>query len=125
MVYQFMVFASRKAGITHEYFKQRYERHMKMIEGLCKGAEPSSHTRFYPIHDSNTGKPVLMAGNADDIDYSTIVLMEFPDEAAFQRFYQALLTEEANEKIIADEAGFWERNGMKAFAVESCKTWGS
>jgi hypothetical protein len=113
-----MVLAPLKQGVTHEEFKIRYERHMIMVADLAGNAAPLSHTRFYPKLDSTTGKPVLLAGDADDSCYAAVVLMEFDDEAASQRFFAALSTESANEKIMADEAGFWEREGMKVMVVE-------
>jgi hypothetical protein len=113
-----MVLAPLKQGVTHEEFKSRYERHMIMVAELAGDAAPHSHTRFYPKLDSTTGKPVLLAGDADDKSYAAVVLMEFEDEVASQRFFAALSTESANEKIMADEAGFWERDGMKVMVVE-------
>lgn len=113
-----MVLAPRKQGVTHEDFKTRYERHMLMVAALCGDAAPISHTRFYPKHDSVTDKPELLAGDAKDMPYAAVVLMEFEDETACQRFFAVLSTENANEKIMADEAGFWEREGMKVMVVE-------
>ena len=113
-----MVFAPLKQGITHEEFKIRYERHMIMVAELAGDAAPLSHTRLYPKHDSLCGKPVLLAGEAEDMPYAVVVLMEFEDETAWQKFFAALSTESANEKIMADEAGFWEREGMKVMVVE-------
>ena len=113
-----MVLAPLKQGVTHEEFKSRYERHMTMVAGLCGDAAPLSHTRFYPKCDSLTGKPVLLAGDAEDMTYAAIVLMEFEDEAAWLRFDAALSTEDAAKKIMEDEAGFWEREGMKVMVVE-------
>ena len=118
MVYIVMIKAPRKRGITHEYFKARYEQHMLMVADLCGDAAPLSHTRFYPHHDSATDTPVLLAGNVDQIGDSVIVLMEFKDEGAFGRFTAALTTEDANAKIMEDEAGFWEREGMKVMTVD-------
>jgi len=88
-----------------------------MVAELAGDAAPLSHTRFYPKHDSTTGKPVLLAGDAED-SYAAVVLMEFKNETACQKFFAALSTESANEKIMADEAGFWEREGMKVMVVE-------
>lgn len=122
MVYTVMVLAPRKEGITHERFKDRYERHMRMVMDLCRDAAPLSHTRWYPQHDSLTDKPTLFAGNAMDLHYAVIVLMEFEDERHSQKFFDALSTPDANAKIIADEAGFWERDGMKVMVVERCES---
>jgi hypothetical protein len=113
-----MVLAPLKQGVTHEEFKTRYERHMLMVAELAGDTAPLSHTRFYPKLDNTTGKPILLAGDADDESYAAVVLMEFEDEAASHRFFAALSTTSANEKIMADEAGFWEREGMKVMIVE-------
>lgn len=115
-----MVFANRKQGITHNAFKTRYEQHMLMISDLCGDAAPLSHSRFYPKHDSLTDKPNLLAGNADENFYSVVVVMEFKDEEAWGKFCAVLGTESASEKVLDDEAGFWEREGMKVVVVESC-----
>lgn len=118
MVYTVMVMAPRKAGVSHETFKNRYEQHMRMIADLSGDAAPLSHTRYYPLHDNLTGKPKLLSGNEDEMPYSVVVLMEFADEQAFGRFCAALATEEAKAKVEADEAGFWEREGMQVMVVE-------
>ena len=112
-----MVLAPLKKGVTHEEFKTRYEQHMLMVADLCGDAAPLSHARFYPKCDSLTGKPEVLAGDADDASYAAVVLMDFVDEAAWLKFNAALSTESANEKIMADEAGFWERDGMKVMVV--------
>lgn len=118
MVYTVMVMAPRKADVSHETFKNRYEQHMRMIADLSGDAAPLSHTRYYPQHDNLTGKPKLLSGNEVEMPYSVVVLMEFADGQAFSRFCAALATEEANAKVEADEAGFWEREGMKVMVVE-------
>lgn len=123
MVYSLMVFAPRKAGITHDEFKTRYEQHMLMVAELCGDAAPLSHTRWYPQHAGVDDKPVLLAGNAEDMYYDTIATMVFEDEAAFNRFCGALATEEAKAKIEADEAGFWDRSRMKVVVIEDVKEW--
>lgn len=122
MVYSVMVFAPRLPGITHEDFKRRYEQHMLMVADLCGDAAPISHTRWYPKHGADD-KPALLAGNADEGCYDCIVLMVFEDESANQRFFDALTTVEANAKIEADEAGFWDRSRMKVTVIEDTKEW--
>ncbi|SPN96636.1 uncharacterized protein DNG_00157 [Cephalotrichum gorgonifer] len=122
MVYRIMIFAPRKAGITHEEFKARYEQHMRMVAEICGDAAPLKHTRSYLKHDV-AAKPVLLAGNAEEMYYDAIVNMVFEDEAAFGRFHAALTTEEATAKIEADEAGFWDRSRMKVIVVDDVKEW--
>lgn len=125
MPYRIMVLAPRKSGLTHSDFQRRYEQHMVMVAGLCGDAAPLSHTRWYPHHDTTSDKPVLLAGDVEkDACPSVIVLMEFEDEAAFGRFHEALLSEEANRRILEDEEGFWEREGMMCFAVGEERRWG-
>lgn len=123
MVYSVTVLAHRKQGVSQATFKTRYERHMNMVAGLVGEAMPLSHLRLYPRHDSTTDKSVFLAGDANAKDYAVIVLMEFEDEAHFNRFHKALLTEEANAKVMEDEAGFWERGGMQVMVVDTCRTW--
>ncbi|KAH7009895.1 hypothetical protein EDB80DRAFT_892024 [Ilyonectria destructans] len=123
MVYSLMLFAPRKVGITHDEFKTRYEQHMRMVAEICGDAAPLSHTRWYPQHVGEDDKPVLLAGNAEEMYYDAIVMMVFEDEAAFNRFHRALLTEEANARIEADEAGFFDRSRMKIVVIEDTKEW--
>lgn len=120
MAFTVMVFANRKQGISHEAFTTRYEQHMDMISDLCGDAAPLSHTRFYPKHDSLTSKPSLLAGDAEEAFYSVVVVMTFKDEEAWRRFCTVLGTESASKKVLDDEAGFWEREGMKVVVVDKC-----
>lgn len=115
MVYSTMIFAGRKDGVTHDYFKSRYERHMLMIKEICGDAMPLRHTRWYPKHEGD--KPALVVGKPEEMYYDVIVTMEFEDEAAYGRFVAALMEEEANAKVLADEAGFWDRNRMNLVVV--------
>merc|ERR1739848_274533 len=63
MVYRIIVLAPRKAGVTHEDFKARYEQHMHLVEDIC-GLDlmPLRHTRSYIRHDGPNDEPVLLAG---------------------------------------------------------------
>ncbi|CAI7584553.1 unnamed protein product [Penicillium glandicola] len=119
MVYRVMVFAPRKADITHEEFKTRYEQHMVMVADICGDAAPVSHTRSYLKHDERSN-PILLAGSVDQ-SYDVVVTMTFEDEAGFGRFCQALDTPEARAMIEADEAGFWDRERMKVMVVEDVR----
>lgn len=116
-----MIFAPRKPGVSHEEFKARYERHMKMIAEISGDAMPLRHTRYYLQHGGPEDKPRLLAGNTDEMFYDAIVHMSFEDDVAFHRFYDALMTDEANATIEADEAGFWDRGRMKVVVVGDIK----
>jgi hypothetical protein len=118
MVHTILVLAPRKDGVTHEEFKIRYERHMLMVAKIAGEAAPLSHTRYYPKHDSVTGKPILLAGNAEETCYAAVVLMEFEDESACQKFFAVLGAESAKDSIMEDEEGFWQREGMKVMVVD-------
>ena len=93
---------------------------MLMISDLCGDAAPLSHTRFYPKHDRLTDKRNLLASDADVTFYSVVVVMGFKNEEAWQRFCAVLGTESASKKVLDDEAGFWDREGMKVVVVERC-----
>jgi hypothetical protein len=97
---------------------------MRMIADMCpKGTAPLKHTRWYLKHEGPDDKPVSIAGNLGERSYDVAVLMDFEDEAAFGRFCNTLLTEENNNKIEADEAGFWDRSNMKVVVVGDTKVW--
>lgn len=93
---------------------------MLMVAELCGDTVPLSHTRFYPKHDSVTEKPDLLAGDAEEKLHDVVVVMEFENEGAWQIFCTVLGTESNSKKIIDDEAGFWEREGMKVVVAERC-----
>jgi hypothetical protein len=118
MVHTILVLAPRKDGVTHEEFKIRYERHMLMVAKIAGEAAPLSHTRYYPKHDSVTDKPILLAGDAEETGYAAVVLMEFEDESACQKFFAVLGAESAKDSIMEDEEGFWQREGMKVMVVD-------
>lgn len=124
-MFNVMIIASRKAGVSHERFRERYERHMEMVKDLCGDAAPTSHTRWYPHHTSADDQPNLLAGNTEQTVPSVVVVMAFQDFAAWERFCSALSTDEAKAAIDADEAGFWDRDDMKVMIVDGGKTWGA
>lgn len=117
MVYRLIVFATRKPSITHEQFKTRYENHIRLVEEICGDAMPLEHNRWYPKHEGPDDKPVLLAGEFEEMFYDAIVQIVFEDEAAYERFYGALSTEEAKKRIEGDEDGFWDRGRMKVVVV--------
>ncbi|PKS13381.1 hypothetical protein jhhlp_000152 [Lomentospora prolificans] len=117
MAYSVMVFAARKPGISHDEFKSRYERHMRMVTEIAGDNMPLKHTRWYPRHEGADDKPTLLAGSAERMRYDVIVEMSFKDEAAFGRFHRALLDGEANARILEDEAGFWDRERMEVVVI--------
>lgn len=124
-MYNVMVLVNRKAGVSQEEFKQRYERHMQMVKGLCGDTTPVSHTRWYHRTEGTGDQAAVLVGNAEPTIPSAVVIMEFEDKAAFERFSSVLATGQAKKKIEADEAGFWDREAMQILMVDVCRTWGS
>ncbi|KAF9874576.1 HypE protein [Colletotrichum karsti] len=122
MVFTMMVLAGRKDGITHEEFKRRYEQHMLLVEEICGDAMPLKHTRWYPPHGAD-GKPILLSGNTDEMYYDVIATITFEDKAGMERFSAALTAPEADARIMADEAGFWDRNKMHVTVGGDVKVW--
>lgn len=113
MVYTQLVIAKRKAGITPEYFRMRYEQHMAMVSRLVgSDTMPLRHTRRYVTTDSRVGTP---------LDYDVVVDMTFADEAAWTRFVAALSAPAVARAVADDEAAFWDRNRMTVAVVDELR----
>jgi hypothetical protein len=123
MVYRVIIFAGRKAGITHDEFKTRYEQHMKLVAKLCGDAAPLRHTRRYPKHEGPDDKPVVLAGSGETMYHDVVAEIAFEDEAAFNKFRGALATPDAKTAIEADEAGFWDRSRMTILVLDEVMEW--
>lgn len=124
-MFQVMILAHRKAGISHQTFHDRYERHMEMVKGFCGDAPPILHMRWLPYHSAGPdGEATLLAGTKAQAVPSVVGVMTFADTAAWERFHIALSTEEARKAIAEDEAGFWDRNSMQAVEVDGFKICG-
>ncbi|KLU84604.1 hypothetical protein MAPG_03644 [Magnaporthiopsis poae ATCC 64411] len=123
MVYRVMIFAGRKDGITHDYFKARYEQHMHLMAKLAGDAAPLKHTRWYPKHEGPDDKPLFLAGSPDSMYHDVIAEITCKDEGAWKAFVQALSTEDASAAIAADEAGFWDRSRSNVVVIGNVEVW--
>ncbi|EJT75338.1 hypothetical protein GGTG_05275 [Gaeumannomyces tritici R3-111a-1] len=123
MVYKVMVLAGRKDGITHDYFKSRYEQHMHLMAKLAGDAAPLKHTRWYPKHEGPDDKPVFLAGSPDSMFHDVIAEITCESEEAFGAFVQSLNTDEAKAAIAADEAGFWDRKRQSVVVIGNVEVW--
>ena len=103
---------------------------MFLVQDLCAKAGPDtfpvSHTRYYPLPDGGISPPDAhegVGGRADVIVVpGVVVALEFEDRSRWERFCMALGTEEARRMIEEDEAGFWERRGMRVVVAERERT---
>lgn len=121
MTYLVMINAARKAGISHEEFKNRYELHIQKVAELSGDAVFLKHTRRYPKHEGDA--PAILAGRADAMYYDVIAEMEFEDKAAWGRFCQAVAAEDVAAWIEKDEADFWDRERMNVVVLGEVKVW--
>lgn len=129
MVYTQLVLARRKAGITHEYFRARYEQHMALVSRLVgSDAMPLRHTRRYvaPAPATPTTTTTMgdgrgrVAGTPFD-SYDVVVDMTFADEAAWARFVAALAAPDVARAVARDEAAFWDRSRMTVAVVDALR----
>ena len=144
MVYTQLVLARRKADITHEDFRARYEQHMAMVARLVGSeAMPLRHTRRYVAPAATTrtrttsvrGSPdpktpgpegrdeeeSAVAITGTPLDYDVVVDMSFADEAAWARFVAALSEPAVARAVAEDEAAFWDRRHMSVAVVDELR----
>ncbi len=103
---------------------------MPLIRSLAGPTFPNSHTRHYPQRtsspspSSNNNKSnadpypaTVLIGTQADFDYDAFALLEFDDEAAYQRFFEVISEEGAAGRIAEDEEMFLDRGRMRAVVL--------
>ncbi|MEL0138427.1 MAG: EthD domain-containing protein [Halieaceae bacterium] len=103
---------SKKPGMTREAFIDHYETHHRKIgEKYLSGYAVKYFRRYLTPAEAGA-----YAGAALPFD----VLMEiwFPDQSTMDEAMTALMTEEAQAEIVADEERLFDRSKIKSFTVE-------
>jgi hypothetical protein len=115
MPYNIFVFIPRKAGISHEDFKQHLETiHMPLLQFYGGERFPKHHKRHYLQFDK-IDQPTIIRGTAAGFD--AISEASFADEAAFHAFLGALKVEDASKVIRADEEKFCNVEKLSVIVV--------
>ncbi|MGD2009002.1 MAG: EthD domain-containing protein [Cellvibrionales bacterium] len=107
---------TRKVGMTHEAFRERYENGHRQIGEKYLGGEAVRYVRRYV----NTSDPAAQYGKQPDFD----VVMEiwFPDRGAMERAMAALGTPDAQAEIIEDEEALFDRSRIITFIVDEVES---
>lgn len=127
MSYTIILFVTRKANLSPEEFKDHYENvHIPLAQRLCAGNWPTKFTRQYLARITRKGfggpanpdrPPMLLRGDAQDIDYDCVSEMTFENEDAFQAFYKRVYEKDVAAKLAADETTFLELGKTRVVVV--------
>jgi hypothetical protein len=128
MTYSILLFVTRRPGSTPEQFKDHYENvHLPLAQKLCGTAHwPIKFTRRYIARITRRGfggpanpdnPPLLLRGDAQDIDYDCIADMTFESETAFQAFYRKIYERDVAKVLAADEKLFLEVGKTRVVVV--------
>ena len=121
------MFVARKPGTSLEAFKDHYEnKHVPLVLEVLGDACPVRHTRYYlkragPADGADVPPPLIFFGNPEFIDYDCITMVEFEDEAHFQRFNEVFATSPRRAEVEADQSVFADGSKFRVLAVESPK----
>lgn len=133
MPFTILLILHRLPTLTPTAFKTHYETtHMPLIRSLAGPTFPNSHTRHYiqrtsspPSSNNNNNNnsnadpypATVLIGTQADFEYDAFALLEFDDEAAYQRFFGVISEEGAAGRIAEDEEMFLDRGRMRAVVL--------
>lgn len=118
MSYRLLIFVAKKEGVSFDDFKTKYEAQTQLVTDIAGDAAPVRYTRRY-IAQTPEGKPFLLVGDANSIDFHCIVEVEFEGETGFANFAAKTSTEEAQAKLKAGEAEIVDSAKTKLVVVGS------
>lgn len=116
MTQRVLIFVTKKAGVSFADFKEKYEKYVNYITEVAGDAAPARQTRRYLTEGPND-KALVLAGNADAIDFHLIVEVEFEGESGFANFAIKTGTEEIQAKIKADQSEFIDQSKITLLPV--------
>ena len=133
MTYSILLFITRRPGSTPEQFKHHYENvHLPLAEKLCGTANwPIKFSRRYIARIARKGfggpanpdnPPLLLRGDAQDIDYDCIADMTFESENNFRAFYKKIYEQDVAKVLAADETLFLEVGKTRVVVVGETRT---
>lgn len=127
MTYTILLFVTRSPHISPEEFKDHYENvHIPLAQRLCAGNWPFRFTRRYLARITRKGfggpsnpdrPPLMLRGDAQDIDYDCVSEMTFETEREFQAFYKRVYEKDVAAKLAADETKFLELGKTRVVVV--------
>jgi uncharacterized protein (TIGR02118 family) len=127
MTFRVVLFACRKAGLTRQEFKHRYETvHVPLVKKMTGNLFPLSHTRRYISRQDTTPNDgqaeavdvaELISGDAADVQYDVITEMAFDTREDFYKFTGTLNEPDNVAKIQGDCAGFLDTTRVPTMIV--------
>lgn len=127
MTYTILLFIMRKPNLSPEEFKSHYENvHIPLAQQLCAGNWPYRFTRRYLARITRKGfggpanpdrPPLLLRGDAQDVDYDCVAEMTFGNERDFQAFYKTVYEKDVAAKLAADETTFLDLGKTRVVVV--------
>ncbi len=108
----------RKAGTTHEQFRDYYETSHSQLALRLLGDLMLDYRRNYvqPADPSGSGNP------RPGIDHDVVTELWFKDRATMEAFYARVRRPEISAQIAADEEKFMDRPAMRQAGVDECTT---
>ncbi|KZM27163.1 uncharacterized protein EKO05_0004695 [Ascochyta rabiei] len=127
MTYTILLFVTRNPALSSEEFKHHYETvHIPLVQRLCAAVWPDKFTRQYLARITRKGfggpanpdrPPLLLRGDAQNIDYDCVAEMTFANEHAFQAFYKRVYDKDIAAKLAEDETMFLELGKTRVVVV--------
>jgi hypothetical protein len=115
----------RKAGITPEQFRERYERHSRLGQKLC-GHLQSSYKRNYKIEVMGGGTPTTHDGSTTfgpiEWEYDCISEVCFPNEEAYNERKRIFADPVTAKQFHDDEEDFLDRKAVIMFRCDEVDT---
>ena len=108
----------RKAGTTHEQFRDYYETRHSQLALRLLGDLVIDYRRNYvqPADPSASGTP------RPGIEHDVVTELWFGDRAQMEAFYARVRQPEIGAQIAADEEKFMDRPAMRQALVDECRT---
>jgi len=113
----------RKPGITHQQFRDHYERSHAALGEKYLGHLMSAYRRHYVQPAETAGSLILQRVlAAKGWDYDCIADWELPDEAAFEQVFATLSDPEIGKLFHDDEDHFLDRSSVRLVLCDSTET---
>ena len=117
MTFTVLSLAVRKAGTTHEEFREHYENnHMPLLKSIFGDAFPISHTRYY-VKPDEQGNAVTFVGPQALNNVDCYGLLVFEDEAHFGRLMETMGVPENGKKVQEDDHKFLDHESYRVLPV--------
>jgi len=116
MPYNILIFVGSKPGLSPSEFKDHYEGHVRLLKFYAGDLFPKIHRRHY-LRCGTDDQPTILRGDKAFFDFEAAAEIFFDNETAYQAFLDSLRTEEAREKIAADENKFSDREKLRMVVI--------